>query len=81
MMVKVKFEAGGIGTPHSHPHTQVTYIESGVFETTIGDKTSILRTGDGFFVPPDVVHGVVCHEAGLLIDCFAPYREDFVALP
>ena len=26
MMVKVKFETGAIGTPHTHPHTQTTYV-------------------------------------------------------
>ena len=29
MMVKVKFETGAIGTPHTHPHTQTTYVASG----------------------------------------------------
>ena len=26
----------------------------------------------------DVVHGCVCLEAGVLLDIFTPYREDFV---
>jgi unsaturated pyranuronate lyase len=78
MMVKVKFEKGGIGTMHSHPHTQVTYVESGEFEMTIGTDKRLIRKGDGYFVPPDVVHGCVCVEAGMLIDCFAPMREDFI---
>jgi unsaturated pyranuronate lyase len=78
MMVKVKFEKGGIGTMHKHPHVQVTYVESGAFEMTIGDEKKIIRKGDGYFVPPDVLHGCVCIEDGMLIDCFTPMREDFV---
>ena len=78
MMVKVKFEKGGIGSMHQHPHTQVSYVESGEFELTIGDNKKILRKGDGYFVPPDVLHGCVCLEAGMLIDCFTPMRADFV---
>ena len=78
MMVKVKFEKGGIGSVHQHPHTQVTYVESGELELTIGDNKRILRKGDGFFVPPDVLHGCICLEAGMLIDCFTPMRADFV---
>ena len=31
MMVKVKFETGAVGSPHTHPHTQATYVASGVF--------------------------------------------------
>ena len=78
MMVKVKFEQGGIGTMHQHPHTQVTYVESGEFRMTIGDETKILRKGDGYFVPPNTIHGCVCLEAGMLVDCFAPMRQDFL---
>jgi len=78
MMVKVRFEKGGVGVLHQHPHTQVTYVESGEFEMTIGEKTEVIRKGDGYFVPPNVIHGCVCLEAGMLIDCFAPMRSDFV---
>lgn len=38
MLVKAKFEAGAIGPLHEHYHVQVTYVESGVFEMTIGDE-------------------------------------------
>ena len=78
MMVKVKFEQGGVGTVHKHPHTQVTYVESGVFEMTIGNEVKVIRKGDGYFVPPDVLHGCICIESGMLIDCFSPLREDFI---
>jgi quercetin dioxygenase-like cupin family protein len=78
MMVKVSFEQGGIGTLHSHYHTQMSYVESGSFEITIGDKTSKLSQGDGYYIPPNVMHGAVCLEEGVLIDIFTPMREDFV---
>jgi quercetin dioxygenase-like cupin family protein len=78
MMVKVKFEAGAIGNMHSHPHSQVTYVESGVFDMTIGTETKRIKTGDGYYVKPHVLHGVVCIEPGVLIDVFSPLREDFL---
>ncbi|RYF98379.1 MAG: cupin domain-containing protein [Chitinophagaceae bacterium] len=78
MLVKAKFEAGAIGTLHEHYHVQVTYVESGVFEMTIGDEKKIIRKGDGYYVPPHAVHGCVCIEPGILIDVFAPHREDFI---
>lgn len=78
MLVKAKFEAGAIGPLHEHYHVQVTYVESGVFEMTIGDEKKIIRKGDGYYVPPHVVHGCVCIEPGILIDVFAPHREDFI---
>ena len=78
MLVKVKFETGAIGRLHEHPHSQASYIESGIFELTIGDKKQILKAGDGYYVPPHMLHGAVCLEAGVLIDSFSPYRADFM---
>ena len=78
MMVNVRFEKGGVGTLHNHPHTQVTHISDGKFEVTIGDETTILEKGDSFYIPSNVMHGVVCLEEGMLVDVFTPMREDFI---
>ena len=78
MMLKIKFEKGAIGTMHEHPHSQVTYIESGVFDMTIDNVTKRIKTGDGYYVPPHALHGIVCIEAGMLVDVFSPHREDFL---
>ncbi len=78
MMVKVKFETGAVGVPHTHPHTQATCVASGVFEFTVGDETKIVRAGDGIYMKPGILHGCKCLEAGILIDTFAPMREDFL---
>jgi quercetin dioxygenase-like cupin family protein len=78
MMVKVCFEAGAVGSLHSHPHIQISHVESGVFEVEIAGKKKVLKAGDAFYVPSGVVHGAVCQEAGVLIDVFSPMREDFI---
>ena len=78
MLVKVAFEAGAVGEVHSHPHSQVAYVESGVFELTIGEEVQTLRAGDSYYVLPHVLHGCVCKEAGVLVDVFSPAREDFL---
>lgn len=79
MMVKVKFEQGAVGTLHEHYHSQATYVASGKFELTIGDEKRVIEAGDGYYVAPDVRHGCVCLEAGILIDTFSPIRADFLA--
>lgn len=78
MMVKVRFQKDAIGALHSHSHIQSTYIASGRFEVTIDRNICLLEAGDTFFVEPNLVHGVVCVEEGLLIDVFHPCREDFL---
>lgn len=78
MMVKVAFQKGAIGVLHHHVHTQASYVASGVFEAEVNGVKQVLTAGDTFFVEPKLVHGVVCLEAGLLVDVFNPQREDFL---
>lgn len=78
MCVENTFEAGAVGAPHSHPHTQITYVVSGKFEFTIGDETRVVTTGDTLLKEDGVVHGCTCLEAGKLLDIFNPMREDFL---
>jgi len=78
MLVKVDFQVGAIGVMHEHYHSQVTYVESGEYELTIGEETKTVKGGDSFYIPPHVMHGAVCTEAGVLIDVFSPIREDFM---
>lgn len=78
MLVKVKFKKGAVGTPHSHYHTQNTYVASGKFEFTVNGVKKVVSAGDGIYIEPDVVHGCKCLEAGVLIDCFSPMRADFL---
>ena len=79
MLVKVDFQEGAVGQLHEHHHSQVTYVESGEFEMTIGDEVKILKGGDSFYIPPHVMHGCVCKSPGVLIDVFSPAREDFLS--
>ena len=78
MMVVVKFETGAIGALHHHPHRQVTYVAAGRFDAQIDGVKRTIKTGDSFFVAPDLEHGVVALEPGMLVDVFAPAREDFL---
>ncbi|MBU2884919.1 cupin domain-containing protein [Gilvimarinus agarilyticus] len=78
MMVQVKFEKGAEGTPHAHFHTQSTYCASGKFEFTIDGEKQIVKGGDGVYIEPNLLHGAICLEAGILIDVFSPVREDFL---
>ena len=78
MMVKVHFEKGAVGTMHEHYHSQATYVASGKFELTIVTEKRILVEGDGYYVAPDLIHGCVCLEEGVLIDTFSPVRADFL---
>ena len=78
MGARVWFSRGAVGEVHTHPHTQMSYVESGAFKVEIGDQEQVLTAGDSFFVPSESPHGAVCLEEGVLIDVFSPTREDFL---
>jgi quercetin dioxygenase-like cupin family protein len=78
MLVKVAFEQGGVGARHQHPHVQMSYVESGVFEYTIEEETQTMRAGDTCYVPSNAWHSTTCLETGVLVDVFTPMREDFL---
>jgi len=77
-MARVTFEKGSEGYVHAHPHSQVTYVESGAFDFRIGSETRRLEAGDCAYIPPNTDHGAVCMEAGALLDVFSPIRDDFL---
>ncbi|MEL6920003.1 MAG: cupin domain-containing protein [Pseudomonadota bacterium] len=79
MVVSFRFDAiGAIGALHDHPHVQSTFVQTGRFRFTVGDKESDVGPGDSFVIPSGVRHGCVCLEPGTLIDCFTPRRDDFL---
>ena len=78
MMVKVIFTKDAIGAMHTHPHSQTTYCAAGSFDFSIGEETKTIKEGDATYIPQGMQHGVVCLQAGVLIDTFNPAREDFL---
>lgn len=78
MMVKFEFQKGAVGALHSHPHLQMSYVASGVFEFILAGEKKIIKEGDIYNVPSGVEHGIVCLEDGLLVDIFNPIRQDFI---
>lgn len=78
MAVRVWFEAEAVGVLHSHPHAQVSYVESGEFEFSVGGEKRIVKAGDCVYAEPGIEHGAVCKSKGVLLDVFSPMREDFL---
>jgi quercetin dioxygenase-like cupin family protein len=79
MLCRVWFATDAVGQVHSHPHSQSSYVESGVFRVTIDGQARELVAGDAFYVAPHLDHGAECLEAGTLIEAFSPARADFLA--
>ena len=78
MIVEVNFEKDSVGSVHTHPHCQNTFVKAGRFRFTIDGQPVEVGPGDTIAFPPDIPHGTLCLEPGTLIDVFAPMREDFI---
>jgi quercetin dioxygenase-like cupin family protein len=78
MVVEFAFGPGGEGLPHSHPHVQATFVQSGRFAFTLAGETFEVGPGDSFVIPSGATHGCRAIEPGVLIDTFTPRREDFL---
>ena len=78
MLCRVSFDRGAAGDLHNHPHSQVSYVESGRFRISIGGCCDELGPGDSCYVEPNALHSATCLEAGVLIDVFSPERTDFL---
>lgn len=78
MLCRVRFEGGAVGSLHTHPHAQVTYVESGRFRFHIDGEDRDLGPGESCYIAPELLHGTTCLLAGSLIDAFTPARADFL---
>jgi quercetin dioxygenase-like cupin family protein len=79
MLVQFNFDAGVASWSHSHLHEQVGYVVSGEIDFVMeGKPTTHLRAGGSYYVPPNVKHNIVTYAPTVLIDAFAPMRQDFL---
>lgn len=70
--------AGGVVPLHSHYNEQVTLLLSGAAEVVSGDQRISLTTGDMLVLPPNVPHAYTFTEDSIVIEFFAPRRQDWL---
>ena len=60
---------------HVHPEEQVSIVQQGSMEITIGQQTFVVQPGDVIHFPPNVPHsGQTNDDSCRLIDIFSPPR-------
>jgi quercetin dioxygenase-like cupin family protein len=81
MLNLVELDPGAIVAEHSHPHEQLGIGLSGVIIMVIEGEETPLGPMDAMHIPSGVVHGGYAGpEGAVVLDVFAPIREDFRAL-
>ncbi len=72
----VEIDKGAILPEHAHPQEQVTIMQKGQLELTVGGETTLLEPGSVIHIPSNVVHSGVAHTECEVLDVFQPARDD-----
>jgi quercetin dioxygenase-like cupin family protein len=74
----IELDAGSIVPEHSHDHEQLGMCLRGSLVFRVGDESRELGAGETWTIPSNVPHEVqVGPEGAVVIDVFAPTREDW----
>ena len=79
-LMTVEFRSDpGVNIPsHSHPHDQVGYVVSGEIHITIDGETTVCKVGDSYAIPGDMLHSAYFPVSTIVIENFAPAREEYM---
>lgn len=78
LLSEVRFDKGGTVPAHHHVNEQTGYVVSGSLRFVVGGETLVVRTGDSWNIPSDVVHSAEALEDSVVIEVFSPMREDYL---
>lgn len=79
MLCRFRFAPFVVTPEHTHPHEQMTLVVQGNVRFFIDGEERIVSAGDVLHFPPNNRHGAtMLDEEVILIDIFAPIREDFL---
>ncbi len=80
MVCRLRFAPRVVTAVHTHPHEQITLVESGRVLFTLDGEERVASAGDVLHFPPNVLHGAtMLEDEVVLVDIFSPVREDFLA--
>jgi quercetin dioxygenase-like cupin family protein len=79
MLSFVRFERADALVPeHRHPHEQMGVGLEGEFELVIDGEARIIRPGDCYWIPGNVLHSArSVGGPARALDVFSPIREDY----
>ena len=78
MINYIEMTPGAVVPVHSHPHEQLGYVVWGTIALDVAGDVTVLGPGDGYTLAGGVEHsGTAGFEGCLVIDVFAPVREDY----
>jgi quercetin dioxygenase-like cupin family protein len=78
MIVWWSIGAGVHFEPHSHPNEQIVWMLNGEMQFRLGTEQRVCGRGDIVVIPGGAEHEAWFREDSVVIDFFAPPRDDFL---
>lgn len=69
---------GGFAPPHEHDSEEYCLVMSGAVTFTVDEKEIVGREGEIVIIPPDTTHAVRALEDSVILEFFAPRRDDWL---
>jgi quercetin dioxygenase-like cupin family protein len=77
----VELDPGAVVASHQHEHEQLGLVIRGSMTFTIDGETREVGPGETWTIPSNVQHQAVAgREGAVVVDVFAPVREDWASL-
>lgn len=78
LLIENRLSSGYMGAVHSHPHDQVVYVVSGSVRLNCCGQTVDFCAGESFAVRGGIQHQIIAMADAVVLDVFAPCREEFL---
>ncbi len=78
LMTEFQMSQGALLPEHAHLHEQTGYLVKGRIRLYIGKESNILKQGDSWSIPSEVLHKAEIIEDSVAIEVFQPVREDYL---
>ena len=77
-LARITLAQGAVVPEHSHPNEQIATVLSGRLRFRLGDEERVVDAGSSVLIAGDVPHEVEALEDSVVLDAFAPRREDWI---
>ena len=77
-LARIHLLKGAVVIEHRHINEQISFLQQGKLCFKVAGEELILEAGDILEIPPNAPHTVAVLEESVVIDTFAPPREDWI---
>jgi len=77
-LAQITIATGTVVPSHEHPNEQIATVVSGRLRFVVGSEEREVGAGESVLIPGGVPHRVEALEDSVVLDAFAPRREDWL---